>query len=329
MGLRLVGSPPALFAHQHSRQGAPGRLVVYIASAVRKLFHLVLLAGLWGPSFLFIRVAVHEVPPITLVAGRMVLAAAMLWVVLRMRGGSLSRDRKVWAHSAVLALFGTALPFVLVSWGELYIDSALAAILHSTVPFFPLLLAHFWTRDDRLDRRKSVGVVLGMIGVVVLIAPTMGAGLESDTIGLLAVTGASLCYGFAGVYARQYLRGLPSLVAPTILFLLSAVLLVPLSLVVDRPWTLPLPSNAALGSWFGLVLLGTVLAYIVYYRMLEFATASYISMVTYLIPVIATVLGVTIAHEVLHWNAYVGFTAILLGVLVVNRLARAQPVRSD
>lgn len=291
---------------------------------LRKLGLLVLLAGLWGPSFLFIRLAVHEVPPITLVAGRMVGATALLYALLRLRGGRLPREPRVWAHFAWLAFIGTAVPFVLVGWGEQYIDSALASILNGTVPLFTLLLAHFWTKDDRLTRVKVIGVALGLLGAVVLIAPTLQGGMRLGALGLVACTVSSLCYGIAGVHARVHLRGLPPLVAPTMQFALCALYLVPVSLIVDRPWALGSLSFTAWFAWAGLVVLGTVAAFVVYYRLLEIATASYISMVTYLIPVVGVILGVTVAGERLEWNAYAGCAAILLGVLVINGLPRAR-----
>ena len=289
---------------------------------LRKLGYLLLLAGLWGPSFLFIRLAVHDVPPITMVAGRMVGATALLYAVLRLRGGRLPRDRKIWGHFAVLALIGTAAPFVLVGWSEQHIDSALASILNGTVPIFTLVVAHFWTEDDRLTPVKIVGVALGLLGAVVLIVPALDGEVRLGAFGLLACTCASLLYGVSGVYARNHLRGLPPLVAPTMQFALSAVYLVPLSLLVDRPWSLANPSTTAWGAWIALILLGTVVAFVIYYRLLDIATASYISMSTYLIPVVGVVLGVTVADERLEWNAYAGCSAILLGVLVVNGFPR-------
>jgi len=286
------------------------------------LGYLLLLAGLWGPSLLFIRFTVHDVPPITMVAGRMVGATALLYVLLRLRGGHLPRGRKIWGQSAVLALIGTALPFVLVGWSEQHIDSALASILNGTVPIFTLVLAHFWTKDDRLTPVKIIGVVLGLLGAVVLIVPAVEGEVRAGVLGLLACTVAALSYGASGVYARNHLRGLPPLVAPTMQFVLSAVYLVPLSLIVDRPWSIANPSPTAWGAWIALTLLGTVAAFVIYFRLLEIATASYISMATYLIPVVGVILGVTVAGERLEWNAYAGCGAILLGVLVVNGVQR-------
>ncbi|MFK7988286.1 MAG: DMT family transporter [Sandaracinaceae bacterium] len=290
--------------------------------ALRTLLYLLLLASLWGPSFFFIRLAVEDIPPITLVAGRMVGATALLYGLMRLRGGRLPRDPAVWRRFAFVALTGTAVPFVLVSWGEQFIDTALASILNATVPLFTLVLAHFFTADDRLTWRKGFGVLLGLLGTVLLIAPSVGEGSEVGVLGLLAVLVASLGYSVSGVYTRIHMRGMAPMVAPTMQFLISGVLLVPLSLAVDRPWTLAAPSPTAWGGFLALIVFGSVLAFVVYYRLLEIATASTISMCTYLIPVVGVGLGVSVLGETLPPSAYVASGAILLGVLVVNGLPR-------
>lgn len=287
-----------------------------------KLAHLLVLTLCWGPSFLFIRVIVHEVPPITMVAGRMLGAAALLYALLRLRGGRLPRDRKTWLHFTFLAVVGVVIPFVLVGWGEQYVDSAVASILNGTVPIFTLVLAHFWTDDDRMTPRSVLGVLLGMGGVVLLIVPEVDEGASFGVLGLLACVVSAAFYGWSGVYARKFLRGLPPLVAPTLQFMLAAIMLVPMSLAVDMPWTIAVPSLEAWGAWIGLTLIGTVAAFVIYFRMLEIATASYISMVTYLVPVLGVLLGVAVLDEELRWNAYAGCALILIGVLAVNGLPR-------
>ena len=287
-----------------------------------KLAHLLVLTLCWGPSFLFIRVIVHEVPPVTMVAGRMLGAAALLYALLRLRGGRLPRDRKTWLHFTFLAVVGVVIPFVMVGWGEQYVDSAVASILNGTVPIFTLVLAHFWTDDDRMTPRSVFGVLLGMGGVVLLIAPQVDEGASFGVLGSIACVLSAAFYGLSGVYARKFLRGLPPLVAPTMQFTLAALMLVPLSLAADAPWTLAMPSLTTWGSWVGLTLVGTVAAFVIYFRMLEIATASYISMVTYLVPVLGVLLGVAVLDEGLRWNAYAGCGLILVGVFAVNGLPR-------
>jgi drug/metabolite transporter (DMT)-like permease len=286
----------------------------------RNFFLLLFLATLWGPSFLFIKVAVGEIPPITLVLARVGIAAILLYIVLRLQGHNLPRPGRIWGHIAIVALFHNSLPFVLLSWGEQHIDSALASIVNGTTPIFTILLAHMLTTDDRLTSTKVVGVTLGMLGMVLLVAPSLFGGVEATTLGILAVIAVSASYGLAMVYSRKHLRGMKPLAAPTGQFLVATLYLLPLALLIDRPLTLSAPSTQAIASMLALAIFGTALAFIVYYRLIESADASYISMVTYLVPVFGVILGVLILDERLSWNAYMAFAMILIGVMIVNGL---------
>ncbi len=288
----------------------------------RNILGILLLASLWGPSFLFIKVAVHEIPPLTMAAARVTIAALILLVVLRLRKRVLPKGRHIWLKFTIAGLFGNAMPFVLFNWGELYIDSALAAILNGTTPLFTLVIAHFFTDDDRLSTRKIIGAIIGFGGLLVLVAPSLFGGVEATTLGLLAVLLAAFCYGVNIVFTRTYLRGLPGLVAPAAQLSMASVLLIPLSLLVDQPYQLAFPSLPAVSSLFALAIIGTGLAFIVYYRLLETTPASSMAMVTYLIPVFGIFLGVVVLNETLNWNAYVGCSLILIGVMVVNNIIR-------
>ena len=288
----------------------------------RNILGILLLASLWGPSFLFIKVAVHEIPPLTMAAARVTIAALILLVVLRLRKRALPKGRHMWLKFTIAGLFGNAMPFVLFNWGELYIDSALAAILNGTTPLFTLVIAHFFTDDDRLSTRKIIGAIIGFGGLLVLVAPSLFGGVEATTLGLLAVLLAAFCYGVNIVFTRTYLRGLPGLVAPAAQLSMASVLLIPVALLVDQPYQLAFPSLPAVSSLFALAIIGTGLAFIVYYRLLETTPASSMAMVTYLIPVFGIFLGVVVLNETLSWNAYVGCSLILIGVMVVNKIIR-------
>lgn len=301
--------------------GTRDRLAVdLMAMNWKNLLLLLLLAALWGPSFLFIKVAVAEIPPLTLVLGRVAVGALFLLVALRLAGRQLPRDRTLWRHFAVLAVIHNALPWVLLSWGEQSIDSALASILNGTTPLFTIVLAHFLVAGDRLTPAKVIGVLLGFGGLLLLIYPSLAEGLRATTWGLIAVTIAAALYGVAIIYSRRHVRGLPPLIAPAATLSLATLFMLPLSLWIDRPWTLAAPSAAALAALLALGILGTGLAFIVYYRLLESANATYISMVTYVIPIFGVILGVVVLGERLTWHALAGFALILLGVMVVNGL---------
>ncbi|HSG18132.1 MAG TPA: EamA family transporter [Anaerolineae bacterium] len=289
----------------------------------KNLLMLLLLAALWGPSFLLIKVAVAEIPPITLIVGRVGLAAILLYAILRLGGGNLPRPGRIWLPLAVVALFQTTLPFVLLSWAEQYVDSVLAAILNGLTPLFTILLAHLLTTDDKLTPAKATGVALGLIGVLFFVAPSMQSGLQASTWGILALIVMAASYGFALVYARKHLNHLPSIVTPTGQMVLSTLFLLPLAMVIDQPFNQPTPSRQAIGAVVALAVFGTALAFIVYYRLLKSAPASYVSMVTYLVPVIGILLGVVILGERLAWTDYAGFGLILLGILIVNGAFRS------
>jgi drug/metabolite transporter (DMT)-like permease len=283
---------------------------------------LLVLAALWGPSFLFIKVAVAEIPPLTIVLGRVGIGGILLYGMLRLQGRNLPPLGRVWRHFAFAAIVQNAIPFLLFGWGEQYIDSALAAILNGTTPLFTLLLAHMFTSDDRLTPTKTLGTFIGFSGLALLIGPSLLGGVKATTWGLIAVAVASLCYGIAIVYGRRNLRGLPPMVAPTAQLLLATLFMLPLSLGLEQPFNPPAPSWPALGSLLALGVFGTGLAFVVYYRIMEQTSATYVSMVTYLVPVFGVILGVVILNEQLGWNAYLGCALILLGVMIVNGVFR-------
>jgi len=279
---------------------------------------LLVLAALWGPSFFLIKIAVAEIPPISLVLVRVGLAAVILIVILRIEGRGLPRPGIIWGHIAVVALFWNSMPFVLLSWGEQRVDSALASILNGATPVFTALLAHFFTADDRLTQRKITGVVLALSGVTLLVFPTLLGGIQATFLGLLAIVAVSASYAIALVYTRRYLRNLPPLVAPTGQLLLATAYLLPFSLLIDRPFSIAIPSLKAIASVVGLAVFSTVLAFVLYYHLVRRVPATYLSTVTYLIPIFGVLLGVLALKESLAWNAYAGFALILTGVMIVN-----------
>ncbi len=282
------------------------------------LFLLFFLATLWGPSFLFIKVAVAEIPPLTMVTVRVGLAALLLFLFLRWRGGRLPHLGRLWLHFAALGLLAHAIPFTLISWGEIYVDSAVAAVLSGTTPLFTMLIAHYAIADERMSWSKFAGMLLGFLGLLFLIWPAIESGFQASTRGILAVTLSSCSYGLAMVYVRRYLKSLPSLVAPTAQLLMATIYMIPLALYFERPFSLSWPSLQAVGSLVALAVIGTALAFVVYYKIIEVAGATYLSMVTYLMPVFGVILGVLVLNEQLAWNAYLGCGLILSGVMAVN-----------
>jgi len=292
------------------------------------LFLLVLLAMLWGPSFLFIKIAVAEIPPLTLVAIRLSLAAVFLYAILKIAGRSLPRGWDEWKKFVFMGFFANSLPFVLFSFGEQFADSGAASVLNGTTPLFTVILAHSLIEDERLTANRFAGVLIGFLGILLIFFPDLlrlinGQALDSTgaVVGLLAFIAASVCYGIAIVYGRMRLRGLPPLVGPAAQLICAAVIVLPVSLLVDRPFDLA-PSAPAALSATALGIFGTAFAYLVYYRLVDQAGATFISLVTYLLPPIGVILGVLILDEEPGIYALAGMAAIIGGVMLVNRVER-------
>ncbi len=294
----------------------------------KNFFMLVFLASLWGPSFVFIKVAVESIPPVTLVLCRVGIATILLYVVLRLQNGRLPKSRTTWKHLAFVGLVSNTVPFILFAWGEQYLDSALASILNGTTPLFTIILAHFFVVDDRLNATKIAGVMFGFFGLILLVIPSVTDGAQATTLGVFALACAALFYGIAIVYGRKHLRGLPPLVAPTGQLLMATLYLLPVSLIWERPWTLPAPEVQSVLALLALAVLGTALAFVVYYRLLEVADASYVAMTTYVIPVFGVILGVLVLGETVTLLMGIGCAFILFGVMIINGVFRSIKLRT-
>lgn len=282
----------------------------------RDYFLLVVLAAIWGSSFMFIKLAVADIPPLTIAAMRIVIAAAVLIVVGRMRGLRLPRGRRVWMLFVVLAITGNAGPFFLISWGESHIDSAMAAILIAFVPLSTVILAHFMTRDERLTWPKALGVGLGLFGIVILLGGVGTDQLAGDHIAQGAILLAAVSYAFASLIARR-LPPMPSLATAMAVVICAVGIAVPLSLIVDRPWELA-PSALSMISVVYLGVASTAMGTLILYYLIRRTGATFVSFNNYLAPLYGAVLGVGVLGEILTWGIAVGLALILLGVSLSN-----------
>ena len=287
---------------------------------LKTLFWLVLMSLLWGPSFLFIKVAGQDIPPLTLAAARVCLAAGLLYLVLRLQGRHLPGWGPLWKRFTVAGLLLNAWPYALIFWSEQHIDSGLAAVLIGFHPLFTILLAHVFTAEDRLTPAKGMGAVVGFGGLVALVTPTLQDGLQATTWGVLATLVAALCYAGGTLYTRQKLRGLPPLVAPTAQLVTAALFLLPLALWFESPAGLSRPAGASLAALLALVVVSTVLTFIIYYQAMERLSATSLSLVAYLIPVVGLGLGVLFLGERPGWPAYLGCALVIAGMMVGNGL---------
>lgn len=283
---------------------------------------LIILGLLWAPSFLFIKIGLHDIPPLTLASARLGLAGIILYGALRLGGGRLPTTWAVWRKFLVMGLFASAFPFAMFSVGEQYADSTMASILNGATPIFTALLAHFFVTEERLTSRKLAGVLTAFGGIVLIFLPGLAGGLQNKSVwGLLAFAAAAVSYGISIVYARNNLRGLPPLVGPTAQLVTGTSLLLPVAIALEWPVT-QAPGLPAIGSVLFLAIFGTAIAYVVYYRLLEIASATFLSLVTYFLPPTGVLLGMIFLDEELGWNAIAGSVLVILGVLVVNDVLR-------
>jgi drug/metabolite transporter (DMT)-like permease len=282
------------------------------------LLLLLVLGTIWGSSYLFIKVAVAEIPPLTLVAGRLLLAALVLWLVMAVSRQRMPRRRSLWGAYTVMGFFSGTLPYVLISWGEQYISSGLAALLQATMPIFTALIAHLAIGDERLRPTSVLGVAVGFAGVGLLMLPDLRQGLQASLWGQLAIVGSSVSYAGATVYARTRLRGQSPMASTTGQITMGAALTLPLALVFDRPFSLS-PSPQAWAAWLGLVFLGTVVAYIIYYALIDRTSATFVSTVTYVIPVNGLLLGALVLDESLTLIVLISAALILAGIMLVRQ----------
>jgi drug/metabolite transporter (DMT)-like permease len=277
---------------------------------------LISLAAIWGASFLFIKMAVVAIPPLTLVAARLVLAAAAMLVYMWATGRRLPSDKAIWWDFLVIALAGNIVPFILISWGEVVIDSGLAAILMAIMPLSSLALAHVFTRDERLSPARVMGMIVGFVGILVLVGPDVLAGLGREVLAQIAVASAAVCYAISNVYTR--VRGvveLPAAVTSAGVLLCASVLAVPLSLIVDRPWTL-VPTAESLAALVILALVCTSLAYLILFHLITTTGATFVAFINYLVPVFGVAWGAVILHETVQPGAMAGLAIILAGIAI-------------
>lgn len=295
---------------------------------------LLALSVLWGGSFFFTALAVRELPPLTVVALRVGLAALLLLAVNRLLGVALPRDCRVWAAFLGMGLLNNVVPFCLIVWGQTHLASGLAAILNATTPLATVVVAHLLTRDEKMTGNRLAGVLIGFLGVVLMLGPSLLDGLGTNLLAQLACLAAALSYACAGVYGRRFQRmGVPPVTTATGQVTASTLLLLPVALVVDRPWTLAAPSLTAWCAVLGIAALSTALAYVLYFRILATAGATNLLLVTFLIPVTAILLGAGVLGERLEAFELIGMALIAAGLAAIDgrlvRWAVGAPVAGD
>ena len=280
---------------------------------------LLVLALLWGGSFALNGLAVRELPTFTVVVVRVVIAALILLAAVKLSGGQLQRMREFWPMFLTMGLLNNAIPFSLVVWGQSQIASGLAAIIIATTPLFTVVVANSFTDDEKLTPERLVGVLLGIIGVAVMVGASALRSLDVDVLAQVACLGGALSYAVAGVYGRRFhVRGITPLEGAAGQITAASIVLLPIMLIVDRPWSLPMPSAGTIAALIAVAALSTALAYILYYKLLATAGATNLVLVTFLIPVTAILLGIVLLDETLQLKHVAGMLLIGCGLAAID-----------
>jgi drug/metabolite transporter (DMT)-like permease len=277
------------------------------------------LGFLWGSSYLWIKIGLEGgLPPLTLIAGRLLLGAAFLAVVVAWARQELPRTRMPYVHLFVMSIVNIVVPFTLIGVGEQTIDSALASILNATVPLGVIVLAPLFLPDERITVARIAGLALGFGGVILLVAPDLVNLSDSDLSGELMMLGSSLSYAVGNVYARRNVHGLRPMIPALFQVSFAALVIVPLALLIDRPFeTVTLTWEAIVAVvWLGI--LGSGFAYLCYFTILPRWGATRTSMVAYLLPVVGIALGAVVLQDPVTLNRLAGTALVIAGIALVN-----------
>jgi drug/metabolite transporter (DMT)-like permease len=286
---------------------------------------LALLATLWGASYTFIKLGVATIPPITLIAARTLIAGLLLLVIMRWRGMSLPRDIASWRRFLFQACLNSVIPFTLIAWAERSLDAGLATILNSTAPVFTFLLTFAVTRHEPVSFRKLFGVLAGLAGICLIVGVQALGGIGEQFVAQIAVVVATMCYAGAAIFSRGF-KGLDPMAPAAGSLLCGAAILVPLTLVVDRPWTLA-PSASSILALLGLSVFSTALAFVIYFRLIQTLGSVGTTAQAYLRVPIGVAIGVLFLGETLTSTAWSGLGCVVIGVAAMAIPARASAAR--
>jgi len=287
---------------------------------------LVLLATLWGASYTFIKIGVETIPPVTFIAARTLIAGGLLLAIIKMRRLSLPRDRDTWKRFFVQACINSVIPFTLIAWAEVTVDAGLATILNSTTPIFTFLLTVLVTRHEPVTARKLFGVVAGVVGISLIIGLEAFNGLGKQLVSQVAIVAATISYACAAIFGRGF-KGLDPMMPAAGSMLSGAVLLIPLSLIVDRPWTLA-PSAHSILALLGLSVFSTALAFVIYFRLIHTLGSVSTTSQAYLRVPIGVGIGVVFLGESLTSTAWLGLVCVIAGVAAMTLPSRKRETQA-
>jgi drug/metabolite transporter (DMT)-like permease len=284
---------------------------------------LALLAILWGASYTFIKLGVATIPPVTLIAARTIIAGAVLLLVLRLRGIRMPMDGRTWRLFAFQAVMNSVIPFTLIAWAETSVDAGLAAILNSTSPIFTFLITWGITRHEPVNGRKLFGVAAGVAGISLVIGLDALGGAGRQLLPQLAIVAATICYAVAAIFGRNF-KGLDPMVPAAGSMLSGAAMLIPLSLVLDRPWALA-PSASSVGALLGLALVSTALAFVLYFKLLASLGSVATMAQAYLRVPVGVAIGAVFLGETPASTAMAGLVLVVIGVAAMTLPGRKRP----
>jgi drug/metabolite transporter (DMT)-like permease len=281
---------------------------------------LLLLATLWGGSYTFIKLGIATIPPITLIAARTSIAGVLLLAIMRWRGLWLPADAATWRRFLFQACLNSVIPFTLIAWAERALDAGLATILNSTSPIFTFLLTFAITRHEALTARKLFGVFAGMAGICLIVGTQAFQGLGEQLVAEIAIVAATICYAGAAIFSRGF-KGLDPMAPAAGSLLCGAAILIPVSLAIDRPWTIA-PSQSSLLALLGLAVFSTALAFVIYFRLIQTLGSVGTTAQAYLRVPIGVALGVAFLGESLSPTGWTGLGCVVIGVAAMTIPAR-------
>ena len=280
---------------------------------------LLVLSSFWGSSYFFIELLIVELPTLTIVAGRLLMAAIALTLFMVLRGQSLAVIASNAVPFAICGTLNCALPFALIVWGQGTVSAGLAGILNAMTPVFTALLATCFLVDEKLTTTKAIGIGITLSGVSLLVWPSVSNDADK-TLPIIAVVGAALSYATAAVYSRRFaLMGIPPITVATGQLIGGALIMVPIAITIEQPQHLSIPSPMILLVWACIALVNTALAYVVYFKLIASAGATNATLVTMLVPVWAVSLGAVFLGERLLNIQFLGMAVIGFGLLVLDR----------
>lgn len=282
-----------------------------------------LCAIFWGSAYTFNKITIAEIPVLTVTGVRLTIAAAFLYGLARLSGVAVPKPGKAWLPFFVFTLFSNVFPFLFVLYGQKSTASGLAAVLGATTPLFLIILAHYFTQDERIMPRKLVGVIIGLIGVAIVVGSSVFAGWTQSLEGKLALVFAAFLYAVGAIYSKR-LAKYPPVVISTLQMTSGAILIVPTLLIIDRPWEIARPSTFAIGSLVATAIFSSALASYTYFRVFNRAGAVNAMLVTLLVPVTPLIIGAIAFGERLLLREAIG--ALVIGgalVIVDGRLPMA------